>query len=327
VGRFPRVHQDLFTPEAPEGLNRTRIRLVGTGALASLLGARLARAGFHVTLAGSWPQGLDAISSRGIAVDDEDKTFWSVPVRAVPLRGPLEPADAVLVVVKSYQTATIAPHCARELAPGALIVTFQNGLGNREILAAHAGAARVVQGIATLGATLLGPGHIRAQKGALLLGTAPGVQELAALLRAAQLESRVSHDIETALWRKLAVNCAINPLSALLGVENGALLKSLQARERLGEAAREVARVAEARGTPLGEDAALLAESVAERTAENRSSMLQDLDRGFPTEIEALNGALVAEGERLGIPTPVNTALLAALRQREGRSPEEATRP
>jgi 2-dehydropantoate 2-reductase len=295
-------------------LSGPRIRILGTGALASLVGARLARAGVRVLLVGSWREGLEAISRRGIQVE-EDGSSWSTPVRAAPLIWTPEEADVVLVLVKSPQTREVAPFAARALGPGGFVVTLQNGLGNAAILATH--AREVVQGVTTLGATLLAPGRIRAEKGSLLLAPSRGSEALAATLREAAFDAQVSPEIDTAVWRKLAVNCAINPLSAVLGLPNGALLDSPSAREQLFEAAREVGRVAEARGTPLGTDAASLAEEAARRTSGNRSSMLQDMDRRAPTEIDALNGALVREGERLHIPTPVNVALMRAVRARE----------
>jgi 2-dehydropantoate 2-reductase len=310
VGELPFGIAPDLGAEAPE---RLRIRILGTGALASFLGARLNRAGFSVVLAGSWKEGLEALSKSGVIVEEEGGT-WSGPLRAVPIEGPLEPADWVLVLAKSYQTAKIAPDACRNLLEGGRIVTFQNGLGNREILAAQAGSDRVVQGVATVGVTLLEPGRVRALDGRLLVE--PNAVGLVAILREARLQGETTPDIERAVWRKLAVNCAINPLSALLSLKNGALLEIPTTRKRLFEVAMEVSRVAEARGTPLGESAAALVEEVARKTAENRSSMLQDLDRGGPTEIEALNGAVVREGVRLGVPTPLNAALADAIRRR-----------
>jgi 2-dehydropantoate 2-reductase len=293
------------------------IRILGTGALASYLGGRLARAGVPVVLAGSWTDGLAALSRSGVTVH-EDGESWTEPLRAVGIGGSLEPAEWVLVLAKSPQTPSLVPHAHRNLAPGGTLVTFQNGLGNREIL--QAGPGRVLQGVSTTGVTLLRPGEVRALAGTWLLEEAPSVPALVALFRRAGLEAETTPEIEVAVWRKLAVNCAINPLSALLGVANGALLEDPATRERLCEAAREVARVAEARGTPLGVDPVTLVAEVARKTGSNRSSMLQDLDRGLPTEIESLNGALVAEAARRGVPVPVNTSLLASVRALERKA-------
>jgi 2-dehydropantoate 2-reductase len=228
-----------------------------------------------------------------------------------------------LVLVKSPRTASVAPALGRVLSPTGLAVTLQNGLGPREVLAAALGADRVAAGVAFLGAHLLAPGEVRVVPGRVVLGEEPAtvdpVRGLAARMRRAGLEVETTGDVERVVWAKLAANCAINPLTALRGIPNGAVLADPDLRRTMREAAREVAAVAAARGLDLGPDAAAHAERVAEATADNRSSMLQDLERGAVTEIDALNGAVAREGRRLGVPTPVNDGLWRRLRAREGR--------
>jgi 2-dehydropantoate 2-reductase len=280
--------------------------------MASFLGARLARSGAAVTLAGSWSEGLLVLDQKGVRVEGTEGTFQA-SLAAVPLSGPLGEADEVLVITKSYRTREVAPRVALGLSPTGTVTTFQNGLGNVEILSALSGGAPIRQGVTTYGATLVGPGHVRVMEGALLLEEGA----LARSLREADLRVEITPKIEREVWRKLAVNCAVNPLSALAGLPNGALLEDPRLRLRLAAVAREVAAVAAARGTPLETDPVVLVEEVAEKTARNRSSMLQDLDRGFQTENEALSGALVREGERVGVPTPESAALYTAVRERE----------
>lgn len=302
-------------------LAQPRVLVLGTGAMGCLVAARLARASTaDVLMAGAWAAGIDAIRRHGIAVD-EDAGRWSVRVRAASL-AETGPADFVLVLVKSTRTAEVAGIAARSLAPGGVVVTLQNGLGNREVLARAAGAGRVGVGVATLGATLLGPGRIRAFHGRIVIGAADAgpLSRLTEAFRAAGIDTGTTPHIDRLVWQKLAVSCSVNPVTALAGVANGALLEAGEARERTAAAAREVGAVAAARGVDLGADPATVALAVAARTAGNRSSMLQDLDRGVTTEIDALCGAVVAEGRRLGVPTPVNEALWREIRRREGRS-------
>ena len=121
--------------------------------------------------------------------------------------------------------------------------------------------------------------------------------------------------VDSLLWGKLAVNCAINALTALLRVPNGELLARPDAAAVMDEAATECAAVARARGIPLPfADAAAQARSVAAHTASNRSSMFQDILRGAPTEIDAINGAVAQAGARLGVAVPVNTTLWRLVR-------------
>ncbi len=297
-----------------------RVLVAGTGAMACLFGARLARSGrARVTLAGTWEDGLRALRADGIRLEEADERDEVVRVGDRHLHEPGEPADHVLVLVKSHQTAAVAPAVARALGPDGLAVTLQNGLGNRESLEAAGGRGRVGSGVVAVGATLLAPGCVRATPGSVALfgSGAPRIEELQALLAAAGFVVAVEKDLDRLVWRKLAVNCAINPLSALAGRLNGELLESAESRETLVKAATEVAAVAAAKGLELGADVGALVLAVARETGANRSSMLQDLDRGARTEIDAMNGAVVREARALGVPVPVNEALWRAVLARE----------
>lgn len=305
---------------------RNRVTILGTGALASLFGARLARAGQEVTLVGSWRQALDAMRRRGVVVE-EAGAEWRASVRVARLRDAdeLRRASLVLVLVKSAQTQAVAAAAARLARPDGLILSLQNGLGNAEILAAAAGADRVAQGVTSLGAATLAPGRVRpGGPGVTVLGeggrAAGRLDDAATRLAAAGFTVERSADLDALVWGKLAVNAAINPLTALHGLPNGALLEDPALRARMRAAAREVGAVAAAQGIVLAADPAEAAETVARRTAPNRSSMLQDVDRGAPTEIEAICGAVVAESARHGVPTPVNRELLEAMRRLEARA-------
>lgn len=300
-----------------------RILVLGTGAMAKLIAARLARAGAaDPTLAGTWPEALARIAAGGVTVEEGEQR-WAVPLAALALErlAGEPPFGLILVLVKSWQTEALAPFAARALAEDGLVLTLQNGLGNAEVLARALGRARVAVGVTALGATGLEPDRVRAGGlGWTTFGAAPGqrsrLEDLAARFRAAGMPASLCEDIQSLVWKKLAVNCAINPLAALLGVPNGALLAPPERRARLEAAAREVGAVAAARGIDLGADPAALAVEVARSTAANRASMLQDLERGAPTEIEAISGALRREARRFGIPTPVNDALYQELRAR-----------
>jgi 2-dehydropantoate 2-reductase len=290
----------------------------GTGAMACYVGARLARSGrAAVTLTGTWPQGLAALAESGVRVEDAQGA-WTVPVRAQAL-GDAPPAEIALILVKSHGTRGIAAEVGRTVGRYGVVVTLQNGLGGVEALAAAVDPSRLVLGVTTAGATLLAPGHVRGFAASTALGRddAGNAHQVASLLTAAGLPTRVHDDIDALIWRKLAVNCAINPLSALRGVPNGALLERAEDRHRLEAAADEVQAVARARGVQVESDYREAVLEAVRLTAGNRSSMLQDLDRGAPTEIEALNGAVVREGARLGVPTPVNAGLLDQIRARE----------
>jgi 2-dehydropantoate 2-reductase len=309
-------------PESPP------VVVFGTGALACAIGARLARGDRGpVVLVGSWEEGRRAISERGIVVHDPEGTWWA-PAAAAPPEAAPRPVELVLVLAKSHQTAALAPHAARILSPTGLVLTLQNGLGNREALEASVGSERVAAGVALFGATLVGPGAVRVVPGLVILGEEPGreevLQPVARRLRSAGIGVDTTPHVTRLVWRKLVANCAINPITALADVPNGTLLEEPELHARLLAVAAEVGAVARAGGIDLGADPGALAVQLVRTTASNRSSMLQDLERGALTEIDALNGAVVAEGRRLGVPVPENEALWRQVRESEGRpAPDE----
>jgi 2-dehydropantoate 2-reductase len=216
-----------------------------------------------------------------------------------------------LVLVKSWQTERAAGQLSRCLPVEGVALTLQNGLGNREALVRALGAGRVGLGTATAGATLLGPGWVRpGGEGEIHAEDHPRLPPLTALLSGAGFSVSKTGNVESLVWGKLAINAAINPLTALLRVPNGELLERPEARELMRAVAREAAGIASAKGIRLPfDDPTGAAESVARRTAGNTSSMLQDVLRGAPTEVDAICGGIVAAAHELGLEAPVNETL------------------
>jgi len=296
----------------------TKIVIIGAGALGSLLAFYLS-ARSEVWLLDRWGEQVEAIAAGGVTCERAGQAETRA-VRATTDAAAIGRCDAALIAVKSRHTRWAAEQAGK--LPGAAVVTLQNGIGNRETLAAALGAERVGQGVTTLGATLLGLGRVRQSgHGTTVFGAQPdraAAEQLAALFAASGLPAEVSDDLDALVWGKLVANAGINALSALLRVPNGALAHVPEAAALLEAAAREAAAVAERRGIRLPyDDPAAYALQVAQTTADNWSSMLQDVLRGRPTEIEEINGAVVREGERLGVPTPVNRALADLVRARD----------
>jgi 2-dehydropantoate 2-reductase len=288
------------------------ILIIGCGALATLFGARLSSAKVDVTMLGTWPEGLAALRRNGASLEGEG----SYPVFATDDPAACRGAKTALVMVKSWQTEGAARQLADCLAADGLATTFQNGLGNDEVLAASLDRRRVSRAITTLGATLVGPGLVRSNGGGgISLEAHERLNVLETSLRAAKFDVGVVEDLEPTVWGKLVVNAAINPLSALLRVKNGELLENPPAVEVMGKLANEAACVAEALGIRLPFSAPERAvEEVARQTSNNLSSMLQDVLRGSRTEVDVINGAVVQQGERNGVPTPVNQVICSLIR-------------
>lgn len=286
------------------------ILIVGTGALATLFAARLAQAGTQITMLGTWKAGLNALRKDGARLVDADGIEHQFEVQATDNPRDCGGINHALVLVKAWQTEYVAGQLKECLANHGLAVTLQNGLGNRELLAESLGSRRVALGTTTTGATLLVPGLVRVGgEGIISIERHPALGPLEDALKSAKFNMQVVDDAQSLIWGKLVVNTAINPLTALLRVPNGKLLESPSAREMMGALAAETAHVAEAEKIHLPfSDPIAAAEEVARKTAANHSSMLQDILRGAPTEIDAICGAVVKTAQKHTIDAPANWA-------------------
>lgn len=305
---------------------KLNVAIFGIGAMGTLFGSRLDSLA-NVTLAGNWPQQIAALKQNGLTITYPDgretrretrhHLHITNDLRDVP------PADIALILVKSHQTARAARQAANILRRDGLAVTLQNGLGNLETLSQYVGDARAALGITAQGATVLAPGHLRhAGEGPTYLAGRPKqkekLEQVTALFNAAGLETTLVDNADSLIWGKLAINAGINPLTALLEIPNGALTEDDYLRQVMAAAANEVAQVAAAQGIVLPyRDAANRTAEVSQATAANRSSMLQDISRAAPTEIDAISGAVVRVGQLLGVPTPVNEFLLRLVKDKE----------
>ncbi len=298
-----------------------KIAVLGPGALGCLLAALFFEAGEEVVLVDYRPERVALVRRQGIRLQtpEGDLRVIPVPIGMSPEAGP---RDLTIVAVKAPRTRAAALELKPLMAAGGLALTLQNGLGNLEELAREAGWERLLAGVGLLGANQRAVGEVvYAGRGVIYVGLPAGSRvpaaELAAvaqLFRRAGLECQVRDDIEAALWEKLILNVAINPLTALLRVPNGALLDLPAAWELAVAAAQEAEQVAQAAGVRVTGAAAERLRQVCTGTAANRSSMLQDVLAGRDTEIEALNAQVVSRGAAFGVPTPVNYALTQLLR-------------
>ncbi|MCC6297898.1 MAG: 2-dehydropantoate 2-reductase [Anaerolineales bacterium] len=314
-------------------MTNNNILILGTGALGTLFAARLAQAGHHVTMLGTWKEGIAALQKDGARIVDADGNKQRFEVSATDDSRECIGATHALVLVKAWQTERAANQLKACLADDGLALTLQNGLGNYETLAkvlnnsatentekkrendsknsersVAKSFSRVALGSTTTGATLLGAGLVKAGgEGIVSIQRHPAVPAIEAALTSAKFNVHVVEDAQALVWGKLVINAAINPLTALLRVPNGELLNRPSAREMMGKLAREAAEVARAEKIKLPfDDPAAAAEDVARKTALNQSSMLQDVLRGTPTEIDAICGAVALAAQKHHIETPAN---------------------
>lgn len=300
-----------------------KIAIIGAGAMGSLFGGRLALAGEDVWLLDVWEEHVRTIREKGLTIATAATDLVARP-HATTRAEDIGSADLVIIFVKSSATREAARTAAGLLGPATAVLTLQNGYGNAEAIAAVVGKDRVIAGTTAQGATLLGPGRIMhggsgdTHIGELGGGKTARLEQVAACLTKAGIPTVGDDNVAALIWGKLVVNVGINALTAITGLKNGELADHEETRQVLALAVAEAVKVADAAGVRLPyDDAVAKVLAVAVATAQNRSSMLQDLSGGRLTEIDAINGALVREGERVGVATPVNRVLTLLIKTLE----------
>jgi 2-dehydropantoate 2-reductase len=278
----------------------------------------LKRAGVTVTLLDYIQERAEAINKQGIVVEGITGEYTvKVPVVTGELSSN---PDFVLICVKAYKTKAASQTIKPWIGSDAAVITLQNGVGNLEILEELFGNERVYGGVTAEGATLLGRGKIRhAGHGDTVMGpkrsSRASLEKIVAAFHKAGFNTRSAEDVDDLIWGKLIINVGINALTAILRLKNGRLPELGGSYWIMEEAVREAASVAKAKGIhlPYADPLARVIE-VCRNTAGNIASMLQDVLKKKITEVDFINGAIVQEGEKLGIPTPVNQTLVSIVK-------------
>jgi 2-dehydropantoate 2-reductase len=295
-----------------------RVAVLGAGAVGCYFGGMLARAGAPVTLIGR-PHHVEAMARDGLWLEAMRFTE-RVAVAASTAVEAAQDAEVVLLCVKTLDTEDAARSLAPHLSAGAVVLSLQNGVDNVERVRA-AGAFEALPVVVYVAAAMTGPGRVRhTGRGDLVVGDPGGdrraeLERLAALFARSGVPCLVSDDIAAELWTKLSMNCAYNAVSALGRAEYGRITHHAPAREVLRRAVEETVAVACAAGIDLrAEELVEAAFRLGEAMSGATSSTAQDIGRGKPTEIDALNGYVARRGTELGVPTPVNQALHALVK-------------
>ncbi|MDC0739301.1 2-dehydropantoate 2-reductase [Cognatishimia sp. SS12] len=307
-----------------------KIAVLGAGAMGSVFGARLAKGGADVTLLDVNDAHLTAINEGGLQVDlDEGAEVISLPaLRPEAFKGPV---DLVLLFTKTFHTEAALRAIAPQIG-AAHVLSLQNGIGNAERLQEHLPAAQILLGMTMTPAEFIAPGKVASHGPAAtafysLDGTdRPILHQMAEALRHGGIEAVIDPQIQAAIWEKAAFNCAMNALCALTDGTPGAIGVSKPARALASEVAREAISVANALTIPadLTKVEALMSKACAHHLM-HEPSMLQDRKAGRRTEIDALNGAVATQGERLGLQVPVNRTLASLVHLFETAVPFRAS--
>ena len=306
-----------------------RIMIVGVGALGSYFGGALAEAGHDVTLLIRNRAHRAAIRKKGLVLI-RDGVEARIEAHVVDAEAAAEAgiADMVIVFTKTGATRVALQAALPVIGPQTRLVTVQNGLGNAAVLGEFVPMDRVIYGTTMAPGDFVGDGvvsthgaHVTQFCGA---GTDPVTAEmadqLASMLSGAGIETRVNPDVDRLIWAKVSFNCAMNSLCALLGMTPGTLLDSDETKALVMATVMEGCDVAASVGVQVDREAVRQTlEMVHREHRDHIPSMLVDFRNHRPTEIDALNGAVVALGEDRGVPTPHNKTLLALVRAREAQ--------
>jgi 2-dehydropantoate 2-reductase len=290
-----------------------RICIFGAGSLGSLLGGVLAER-HAVTLVGR-RKNMDAIRINGLSLVG-DKGITVHPDARETVRG-IPPPELLIVCTKAYDTEEAIRSCRSLVDDETLVLTLQNGLGNLDLLRKWR-KARAFGGTTTAGAFLESPGVVRVSGlGDTVIGSdldRVGSARIARVFRSCGLPTSVTSDIVSAMWSKAIVNACINPTAAILRVPNGILLESPVITRLMRAVCEECERVANASGEArFSRSLFPRVRTVCKGTSRNISSMLQDVLALKQTEIMQINGAFCEAGDRSGVATPLNDALVAMI--------------
>jgi 2-dehydropantoate 2-reductase len=307
--------------------------VMGAGALGSVFGGLLAEQGHEVTFVGL-DDHLLAMQKKGLSVTGLWGEHHIHKVRAFyGTEGLTGTFDSVLLSVKSYHTSQVIRQALPFMREDTLVFSIQNGLGNWETIAEAVGWNRTVGARVIFGAEIQEPGVARVTVYAdkVLLGSPSGdvpeerIQSVCDDFNEAGIPTGLSDRIESSLWGKILYNCSLNALGAILNVPYGHLGEVPEMRETMKKIIEEIFAVAEAKEVPMGYPSPgdyyrFFMEKQLPPTVTHRSSMLQDMEKGRLTEIEALNGAITRYGRELAVPTPVNETVTAIIKGFEKKS-------
>ena len=298
------------------------IAVIGAGSLGAVYGARLAQSGQDVTLIDIDEEHIASINAHGLRFE-HDGTETVLPVRASIDPAAAPKADVALIIVNAYSTGDAALSAHALLKDDGYAVTLQNGLGNIEAMQEVLGEERVVGGICFISGALSGPGAVKQTgTGPTHIGELDGtrsqrLEALAAALEPAGLNPVIDDDIMNIIWGKFVHNCAVNAVCAITDLNPGYVREVPELDEFRTCIIREAVALADAVGVELPDEdpVATIQAWAAQRF--HRPSMMQHLDRGLPTEIDALNGYCARESARLGLSAPCNDAITRLMKGRE----------
>ncbi|MDH5542146.1 MAG: 2-dehydropantoate 2-reductase [Nitrospinota bacterium] len=305
-----------------------KILILGSGAVGGYFGAKLAKGGNTLYFSARGRQ-LEALRTSGLHIESIGGNF-DIQTMASERFDPIEDLDLILVCVKVGDTRAILPQIKEQTGKDTVVISLQNGVDSVDMLKEAVAEDKIMEGIAFIGSNLYEPGRIRhTASGSVTIGELNGknserAERIRKVFEDAGVECRISSKIQNAKWEKLVWNAGFNGLAAITGASVGKILSFEPTRNIVISLMREVVDVAQKSGIDIRQNSIDRHISVSEKMDDVIPSMLQDVRADRKTEIEFINGKIVREGMRIGVPVPYNELIWASVsmidKRRESRT-------
>lgn len=291
-----------------------KIAMVGCGAMGSLIGGLIAKSGADVTFVDPWQAHVDTINEKGLLMEEPGQEGVFVKVKATTDYDSVGVVDAIIFLVKGTKTVETIQKASSMINDETIVMTLQNGLGNTDKIAEFVKEENVAFGVIDFSSVMIGPGHISYQlaDAKIACNTHSGKDnakftELLEVMNDAGIKAYKSEDANYRVWNKLVINANYNVLCGILGIRMGELMDTEEGWKLMQGITKELVEVANKKGINLKYDECIdHVRELGEKVSLHYPSLSQDVARKVATEIDFLNGAIVREGKKVGVPTPVN---------------------
>lgn len=305
-------------------LEEPKVVIVGAGAMGGLFGGLMAEQGLDVTLVDTWPEHIEAIKANGLRMVG---VGGDRPIKISATADPsqIKAADVVLFQCKAFATEGAAKSVRHLFGNGTVAISFQNGLGNEDVIASVIGAENVLGGLTAQAGLVEAPGVVRnfgdlpTHIGELKGGLSDRATAIAAAFTRHGLPTTASAEIKREKWKKLLGNVALGAISAVTDFRSFEIMAVPELQEIVFRGVDEAAAVAKAEGVPLDVKEARevlmkLVDTTGGGTGTSKSSMREDLIRKRRTEIDTIHGSVARLGRKHGVPTPTIDTMIALVK-------------
>lgn len=299
-----------------------KITIVGAGAMGSLIGGLLVKNNQDVIFVDPWKEHVDAMNEKGLLMEETGKEGEYVKVKATTDIKTVGISDIVIFLVKGTKTVETIKKILPIIDENTIVITFQNGIGNTEKIAEYVNEDNIGFGVIDFTAVLTGPGQISYELADAEIACDthtgeenPRFSEFIKTMNNIGINAYISEDANYRIWNKLVINANYNVLCGIIGINIGNLMDKDYSWTLIKGITKELVQVANKKGIKLKyEESISHVKELGEKVRSHYPSLAQDVARKVPTEIDDLNGAIVREGKKVGVPTPYNEVVYSLMK-------------